>query len=366
MDTQRENFDNPELEKMRSEIDSLDKKLIGLINDRAKIVLNIGKHKEAQESPIYRPVREQKVYEKISQINQGPFSTESLLSVFREIMSGSISLEGNLSVAYLGPEATFTHLAAKKKFGNSIRLVPESSIPEIFAKVETGKYTYGIVPIENSNEGMVTHTLDEFLNANVIIYSELFLQISHCLLSLEDSRTNIQQIFGHSQSLGQCKHWIMDNLPKVELVETSSNAKAAILARQELRSAAIASDIAAELYNLKILAHNIQDYPDNVTRFLVIGKDQNSPSQNDKTSIVCAIKDKPGALYELIEPFYRYKINMTKIESRPTKKQLWEYNFFIDFSGHCTDTSVLDLLEELRSKTLNLRVLGSYPKGLIY
>lgn len=354
------------LNKLRQTIDRLDSELINIINSRAEVVLEIGQYKEEQETPIYRPVREQKVYEKIKEKNQGPFSTESLLSVFREIMSGSISLEGNLSVAYLGPEATFTHLAAKKKFGNSIPLQALTSIPEIFEYVAKGKYTYGIVPIENSNEGMVTHTLDEFIDSPLVIYSELFLHISHCLLSQQQNRAKIKAIYGHSQSLGQCKHWLAENLPRVDVVETSSNAKAALFARQSAESAAIASDIAAELYGLKIMACNIQDFPDNVTRFLVIGQDFNPPSHEDKTSILCSLKDRPGALYEMIEPFYRHGINMTKIESRPTKKQLWEYNFFIDFVGHFQDKQVADLLDELRSKTLNIKILGSYPKGLTY
>lgn len=358
--------DNENLESLRKKIDNVDRDLIGLINERARYVIEIGRFKTKEDSPLYRPVREQKIYDKIAQLNQGPFKTESLLSVFREIMSGSISLEGEFSVAYLGPEATFTHMAAKKKFGDSLPLSPLSSIQEIFEKVDKGKFSYGIIPIENSNEGMVTHTLDEFVDSNLYIYSELFLNISHCLLSNAENLLNIKKIYSHRQSLGQCKMWLMENFHNVELIETSSNAKAAIMATNGTDSAAIASDISAELYGLKILAKDIQDYSDNVTRFLVIGKDQNPPSGNDKTSILCSIKDRHGALFELVEPFYRNKINMTKIESRPTRKQLWEYNFFIDFEGHYQETKVQELLNELRSRVLNVKFLGSYPKGLTY
>ncbi len=362
----KENDQENILNELRSKIDFLDSQLIELINKRSEFVIKIGKFKEKQESPLYRPVREQKIYDTIAKINKGPFKTESFLSVYREIMSGSLSLEGELSVAYLGPEATFTHLAAKKKFGSSVTLEPLSSIPEIFEKVENGKYTYGIVPIENSNEGMVTHTLDEFIDSELFIYSELFLNISHCLLSNAENILKIKKVYSHRQSLGQCKMWLMENMPNVELVETSSNAKAAIRAKSEMFSAAIASDISAELYELKILAKDIQDFSNNVTRFLIIGKDLNQISNNDKTSILCSIKDRPGALFEMIEPFYRHKINMTKIESRPTKKQLWEYNFFIDFIGHYQEPKVQQLLEELRSKALHVKFLGSYPKGLTY
>lgn len=356
---------NKELDQLREKIDLIDERIVSLVNKRAKHVIKIGHHKQKGDSPLYRPVREQKIYQTLRKINKGPFSTEALLSVFREIMAGSIALEGGLTVAYLGPEASYTHMAAKKKFGDSIELFPVPSVPEIFEEVSNSNFTYGIVPVENSNEGMVTHTLDEFITSDLLIYSELFLNVSHCLLSTEKDKKKIKKVYSHRQSLGQCKHWLRANLPGIDLIETASNAKAAIMAKDEKGSAAIASSIASDLYGLRILSKRIQDLPNNVTRFLVIGQDHNPPSEDDKTTILCSIKDRPGALFELIEPFYRYNINMTKIESRPTKKQLWEYNFFIDFEGHFEGKKIQNLLEEIRSKTLMVKILGSYPKGHI-
>lgn len=296
-------------------------------------------------------------------MNRGPIPASALKAIYREIMSGCLALEKKIVIAYLGPPATFTHLAAISRFGSSVEYLQVSSINDVFSEVETGHADYGVVPIENSTEGAISNTLDMFMSSNAKICAEILLRISHSLLSKEKSKNDIKRIYSKAEVYGQCKIWLRANLPNAEFIETSSTTKAAEIAAKEDGSAAIASAIAAQIYGLNIIKNSIEDIHSNVTRFLVIGKIEAQKSGEDKTSIMFSTKDKVGSLHEVLGVFRRYSINLSMIESRPSRKKAWDYYFFTDCEGHMTDKRIVSAIKELEKKCDFVKILGSYPKS---
>ena len=352
-----------ELDKLRKKIDAIDDEVIDLLNRRSEVVIEVGNIKRTQKSRFYKPDRERQILERLTAQNKGPFPNDALKAIYREILSASVSLEEPLKVTCLGPLATYTHLAALRHFGSSAAFLPVDSIKKVFENVETNKAEYGVVPIENSNEGVVSHTLDMFVDSELQVVAEIILEISHNLLSKQSDRSKIKKIYSHPQGLAQCRGWLEANMPGVPVAESTSTAKAAELAAREPNTAAIASEIAARMYDLNILERNIQDNRRNITRFLVISKEFPRRTGNDKTSIMFSIKHKPGALYDVLMPFKRAKINLTKIESRPSKRKAWEYIFFVDMEGHIDDRKVKTAIEKVKEGCLYLKILGSYPAG---
>ncbi|PJZ68676.1 chorismate mutase [Leptospira perolatii] len=353
---------NEQLKEFRDKIDSLDREIVKAIQSRTEIVSAIGEIKRKQKEPIYRPDREKDVYEKILDLNRGPLPDKALLAIYREIMSGSFFVEKGLSVGYLGPAGSFSHQAVRARFGASVDSSEFTSIPEVFRAVETDKVDFGVVPVENSSEGLVNSTLDQFLVSDLHIYSEIYQKITLNLLGFEHDLSKIKTLYGIKIANSQCRNWIAANLPHAQISETPSTSRAAsIVAEKKEECAAIASSIAAEIYGLDLVRESIEDMPDNTTRFLIIGKNQCPPTGSDKTSVVFSIPDKPGSLYNVLKPFFDRQINLTKIESRPTRRTSWEYNFFIDFHGHKKDPIIEEVLQVLRENTIYLRILGSYP-----
>lgn len=358
-----------ELEKLRLQIDSLDKQIHELINQRAQCAQDVAvvKHKYAKPGEhvvFYRPEREAQVLRNVMERNKGPLSDKAMATLFREIMSQCLALEEPMHVAFLGPEGTFTQQAAVKHFGQGAICNSQSTIEEVFREVERGSAHYGVVPVENSTEGLVTHTHDSFIDSSLKICGEVTLPIHHNLL-VKDLNQTIKRIYSHSQSLGQCRSWLDKHYPRVELVTVNSNAEAARIAAQEPDSAAIAGLIAAQTYDLQVLAANIEDRTDNTTRFLIIGREETQPSGKDKTSILVASRNQPGALYNLLEPFHQAGISLTRIETRPAKTGTWSYVFFIDFEGHCLDEQITPVIEKLREHAIDFKWLGSYPKAVL-
>lgn len=352
---------NEDLSQLRQRIDELDIEIVNKIQERATVVSKIGEIKRSKGEEVFRPDREKDVYKRVTKNNKGPLPDQTLISIYREIMSGSIAIEKALEVGYLGPEGSFSNQATRERFGASIKSTSFSSIPDVFRAVETGKCDYGVVPIENSTEGLVNSTLDMFLNSDLLIYSEIYMRISIHLLGYETDLSKIKTLYGIRIANLQCKHWINANLPNVEIIETSSTAKAAMMVAEKKEGAAIASKISADIYGLNIIRESIEDLSNNTTRFLIIGKSQCLPTGNDKTSIVFSVADKPGALYLALKPFFENNINLTKVESRPTRRNSWEYNFFIDFHGHEKDEIISKVLSDLRDRATFVRILGSYP-----
>ncbi|MDD5408862.1 MAG: prephenate dehydratase [Candidatus Omnitrophica bacterium] len=350
------------LDKMRKKIDMLDRKLINLLNLRAETTKDIGKEKIDTGKCIYSPEREMQVLRRISSLNKGPLKKSALEAIYREIMSASLALEKLLKVAYMGPQASFSNLAALKRFGSQMSYVACGSIPEVFLEVERGAADYGVVPVENSIEGAVTHTLDMLVDSDLKICSQVILNVSHNLLA-NCPKDKIHKIYSNPQVFGQCRIWLQKNLPNAELIDVSSTTRAAELARKGKNSAAIASLLASKVYGLKVLACGIQDSLQNATRFLVVGKNVAARTGHDKTSLLFSIKDHVGALYEMLLPFRKYGVNLTKIESRPSKKKAWEYYFFVDISGHQDDHKIKKALKELERRCTYLKILGSYPIG---
>lgn len=349
---------------LRKEIDKIDSDIVRLINLRGKVTSHIGHIKNKNSQHVYRPDRESQVYSRVSKENKGPIKNESIKAIYREIMSGCLSLERPFKVAYLGPELTFTHQAALKKFGSSLEYMPCDSISGVFDEVEKGNADYGVVPIENSTEGAVNHTLDMFVDSPLTICSEVYLDIHQDLLASSRDMSRIKKVYSHPNVFGQCRVWLEKNLPLAKLEEVASTAKAAEEASKRPNSACIASALAAERYGLETIAKSIQDSSVNRTRFLVIGRHTAGVSGFDKTSILFSVKDTPGILHEMLGAFRKRNINLTKIESRPSKKGLWKYYFFVDMEGHSKTPKVKAALKEIEKKASFVKMLGSYPSGL--
>jgi len=346
----------------RQAIDKLDEQIVKLLNERTQHVLEIGSIKLKAGEEIYAPDRELAVLRRVFKYNKGPISNESLRAIYREVMSSALALEKSMTIAYLGPEATFTHQAAIRRFGASLRYSAQKTIFDVFAEVSRNRADYGVVPVENSTEGVVTHTLDMFVDSELKIVAQIVMPVQHCLLS-NCKRAEIKKLFAHPQSLAQCRSWVQNNLPRAEIIETSSNARSAELSRDTKESAAIAGVIAAERYGLNILESDIQDNSTNATRFLVLGRQCSPSTGHDRTSLMFSITDRVGALHRALAPFRRYKINMTKIESRPSKRKAWQYFFFVDCDGHISEKKVAAAIADLEQQCAFVKVLGSYPNS---
>lgn len=351
------------LDELRKEIDAIDDALLELLNRRARTVLEVGRAKAEQQQDFYVPARERAIYERLSSRNAGPFPNEGIRRVWREIISASLALEHPLKVAFLGPQATNTHVAAMRQFGLSAQLVPQKNVAAVFEEVSRGRADYGVVPVENSTEGIVANTLDMFMELDLVITAEIKMPISHDLLSFTGRMEDIRRIISHPQALAQCKRWLEENLPDIPQVDVASTALAAQMAAEDRTLAAVASEMAATLYGLQIVKPKIEDNPNNFTRFLVIGRKSPPRTGRDKTSVMFSVRDEPGILYRMLEPFSRRGINLSKIESRPMKSKAWEYIFFLDIEGHSDEEAVAAAVDELKGYCQLFRVLGSYQKA---
>ncbi len=361
--------DKPDLSEIRERINSIDEQIQSLINDRAKIAQQVGVVKGDLASAVdyYRPEREAEVLRNILERNKGPMRDEEMLRLFREIMSACLAQQEPLRIGFLGPEGTFTQTAVFKHFGHSVRALPFHTIDEVFQEVESGAADFGVVPIENSTEGSVNNTLDMFLTSPLKISGEIELKIEQHLMSKFKGLENIERICAHEQSLAQCRGWIREHLPHVELIGMSSNAAGARRARDEDGTAAIGPEVAADVYELDIMVNNVEDRPDNATRFLVVGRQLLASSGDDKTTILVSTSDTAGGagvLHHLLQPLADYGVSMTRIESRPSRRRKWDYVFFIDVDGHAADSPVADALTELEKTSSLFKVLGAYPKAI--
>lgn len=353
------------LAELRARIDRIDDELLQLISARAATAQEVARAKGplADGADRYRPEREAQVLRRLLESNPGPLSDEDVGRLFREIMSMCLALQQPLRVAYLGPEGTFTQAATLKHFGHAVQAHPLAAIDEVFREVESGRCNYGVVPVENSIEGMVTYTLDSFTESSLRICGEVGLRIHHHLLSRSAERSGLSRIYAHQQALAQCRRWLDAHLPGLERCAVSSNGEAARRAAVENGAGAIASEAAAGIYGLSTLAANIEDQPDNTTRFLVIGRQASPPSGDDKTSMVFSTRNRPGALCRVLAAFAENGISMTRIESRPSRRENWEYLFFVDILGHAEDAAIAGALEQVAECTSSLKLLGSYPRG---
>ncbi|WP_295544293.1 prephenate dehydratase [uncultured Thiohalocapsa sp.] len=355
------------LAPIRERIDSIDSELLKLISERADCAREVAKIKETagQSTHYYRPEREAEILRRIKAQNPGPLDDEEMARLFREIMSACLALERPLSVGYLGPEGTFTQAAALKHFGHSVRTQPFGTIGDIFREVESGSCNFGVVPVENSTEGVVNHTLDMFARSPLRIAGEVMLRIHHHLLSRATEVGAVRTVYSHQQSLAQCRGWLDRHLPAAERVAVGSNAEAARLAARSGDAAAVAGEAAAELYELRNLAQCIEDEPGNTTRFLIIGREDAPPSGRDKTSLLLSCRNEAGGLHRLLTPFAEQAISMTRIESRPSRQGVWDYVFFVDICGHRSDAKVADALVQLKTAANLCKVLGSYPEAVL-
>ncbi|MEI6562729.1 MAG: prephenate dehydratase [bacterium] len=350
------------LDAVRKKIDGVDAKLVKLLNERTRYALEIGKLKKKDGKSIYVPAREKQVLARVSELSQGPLSDKSIRAIYREIMSAALALEKNLKVAYMGPPSTFSHQAARSRFGGSVDYLSCETISDVFEAVEKQMADYGVVPVENSTEGAVTYTLDRLTETTLKICAELYLPVSQSLLS-RVSRDSIKKLYSHPQVLGQCRQWTQREMSGVDLIPVASTARAAELAAKEDNAGALASQLAAEIYGLNVLETDVQDISGNTTRFLVIGNSQNPPTGEDKTSLLFAVQHKAGTLYSALESFKKFGLNLTKIESRPSRGKRWEYFFFVDVEGHAEDKPLKKALADLASQCALMTVLGSYPKA---
>jgi len=365
----------PGLSDFRSRIDSIDKEIVRLIQERASLARKVGEEKRKSGMPVFRPDREKEVYENVGRVSKElfgdspPLPVVSLEHIYREIMSGSIAIEGGPGVAYLGPQASFSHLAVRLRFGSSIREYPEDSIGEVFRAVEAGQeVSYGMVPVDNTLEGSIGQTMDLLLTSELKIYAEHYLRVNiNLLCSQSIPLESVKKIYTLRIAREQCRVWLQQNLnmANVEVVEMPSTSAAARSAQENGDGCAIGSELAAETYGLNIIARNIQDNPNNLTRFFIIGTEQCPPTGDDKTSIICGVRDNPGSLYRLLQPFHDAGLNLTRIESRATRKSYGDFNFYIDFEGHRQDPKIAALLKTIEERTSLLKILGSYPKAAI-
>ena len=357
------------LEKLRARIDEIDEKLLELFNQRANCAVEVAEVKRelndaADENPtFFRPDREAQVIKRLKSLNQGPLSNDEVGRLIREVMSACLALEQPLKIAYLGPEGTFTQSAALKHFGHSVTTIPMSSIPDVFNSVDSGHADYGLVPVENSTEGVISHTLDMFMDSRLKVCGEVEIPIHHHLATRSGDVSEVKHIYSHQQSFAQCRRWLDQNFAGIERIPVSSNAEAARLAGLESDAAAICGLPAVEIFELKICYENIEDLSDNTTRFVIIGKQDVGPSGNDKTSLLISTKNVPGALLGLLQPLADNGISMNKIESRPSPSSRWAYVFFIDIDGHQEDAAVIKALNELKQQAALFKILGSYPKA---
>lgn len=356
-----------QLDEIRERIDTLDRQIQDLLNARASAAQEVARIKLASDGDtvFYRPEREAQVLRTVKARNQGPLGDEVIARLFREIMSECLALELPLDVGFLGPEGTFTQAAALKHFGHAVGTVPMAAISDVFQEVESGACHYGVVPVENSSEGVVSHTLDMFLNSPLQICGEVTMRIHHNLLSASDDLGTLKMVYSHQQSLAQCRGWLDRHLPFVERVPVGSNAEAAKRAMADEAAAAIAGEMAAELYDLKVLVPNIEDDPGNTTRFLVVGRQAVPPSGDDKTSLLMSTRNEAGGLHRLLAPLAEHGISMTRIESRPSRRGNWDYVFFVDINGHRDDEQVAQALRVLQAQAGMFKVLGSYPKAVL-
>ena len=352
-----------DISDFRKKIDDIDKKLVEMINERAECAQEIGNMKNKGAKSIFAPEREKQVLAGVLKNNQGPLSDKAMSAVFREVISACRALEKPISVAYFGPAGSYTHIASILKFGDSTDFFPYNTIPDVFNAVERKDTNYGVVPVENSTEGIVNHTLDMFLLSDLRICAEIYAPISHNLLSSGTDISQIKRVYSMPQAIAQCRNWLAVNLPGVEILEVSSTSKGAKMCEGYPTSAAVASSLAAKEYGLNIIAEAIEDNPHNKTRFLIVGHSKPQPSGKDKTSIVFAVPHKAGSLYHALTVFDSEGINLTMIESRPTKQMPWEYIFFVDIQGHEQDELVQSALQKLSEMALFVRVLGSYPEA---
>lgn len=356
--------DTAKLADIRTQIDATDDEILRLLNQRARLVGVVADLKTALDVAFYVPSRERQIAERLAASNAGPFPTESIRSVFQEIFSACLSLEKKVRVAYLGPEGTFSHQAVKRQFGQSARATPMGTIPSVFEEVERGNADFGVVPVENTTEGIVHHTLDSFMESDLKVSAEIALEVNMCLLARAGTDVSqIERVYSIPIALGQCRRWLSTNLPRATLVETRSTADAARQALDDARGAAVASELAAKLYDVHVLRRKIEDLSHNMTRFLVVGRQQAEPTGRDKTSVLLVTKDEPGILFRTLGAFAQRGLNMTKIESRPSRRAPWEYVFFVDIDGHERDANVAGALADVRAKCESVKVLGSYPKA---
>lgn len=350
------------LDELRDKIDGLDEQILKLLNERAQCAVDIGAIKRSTDAAYYVPEREKAVFARLREANSGPLPEKAVRAIYREVISSIRALEKRISVAFLGPSDTFSHMAAMRVFGVTAEYHPLATLSDIFTEVERKRIDYGIVPVESSMGGGVHDTLDRFIASPLKIVNEVLMQISQNLLAncpIEE----IQRVYSKDNAFVQCRNWLRANLPNAELIDKSSTAEAARVASGEPGAAAIASALAAQTYNLDILVARIEDSPNNYTRFFVIGNQLAKPTGKDKTSILISVKDRPGALYSLLLPFYENSINLTRIESRPSRKKAWEYVFFIDMLGHVAETNVAKVLEQVGEYCNEIKILGSYPQG---
>lgn len=354
------------LSELREKIDAIDAQILQLINQRATCALEVAKTKVAlgEQGSFYRPDRESLVLRRIREMNAGPLADDTAMRFFRELMSACLALEKPLEVAFLGPEGTFTQQATIKHFGHAVKTVPVTTINDIFDAVESNRCQFGVAPVENSSEGVISHTLDRLLASPLQICGEVEIRVHQNLLGLNEDLSAITEVYSHSQSLAQCRHWLMRHLPNAHCIAVSSNAEAARLAAGNKHSAAIAGVTAADVYNLMVLKENIEDEANNTTRFIIIGQQISAPTGKDKTSLVVSTGNQPGALYKTLEPFAQANVDMLSIESRPSKQGLWDYVFFIDIEGHQQDSHVARALQSLKDQVTMLKLLGSYPKAV--
>jgi len=355
-----------QLESVRADIDQLDEQIQDLISERARLAFRVRASKGDFTHAVdyYRPEREAQVLRKVIERNKGPLSDAEMIRLFREIMSACLAQQEPLKVAYLGPEGTFTQQAVNRHFGHSVLALSHPSIDGVFEQVQKSEADFGVIPVENSSQGIVSHTLDMFLNSELQICGEIELRVHQNLLTHARNLNQVERIYSHEQSLSQCKAWIRGHLPKAELVAVGSNAEAARRVRNAPEAAAIAGQSAAEVYGVPVLFSNIEDRPDNTTRFLVVGRHLLAPSGRDKTTLLLAGHEGPGLLFRLLQPLDKQSVNMTRIESRPSSLGKWEYVFFVDVEGHAKDPDVAAALEELKQISKLCRVLGSYPRAV--
>jgi chorismate mutase / prephenate dehydratase len=352
------------MRRLRAEIDAIDNEILALLNRRAEAVIEVGKVKAEHQLRYYVPEREVEILRRLMDSNAGPFPNDALKTIYREIISASLALEKPLSVAFLGPKATFTHLACLKHFGESAEYVPQINVSEVFDAVERAFADFGVVPIENSSEGIVSHTLDMFVDHNLLISGEILVEVAHDLLSVTGDLDHVRKIYSHPHAIAQCRSWLERNLRSLPVFDVESTARAAELAADDPSAAAIAGEAAAKSYGLKAIRKRIQDNANNFTRFIIVGRIAPERTGNDKTSVLFSGRDEVGALYLMLEPFAKEGVNLTKIESRPIKKKAWEYLFFLDMEGHIADGPVKSAIDGLRMRATYLKILGSYPRAL--